>query len=373
MKCKNCGTKIPVGMVYCESCGKEVQIVPDFNVLEDEIESAISISEVVNTEEPLKNLIPRDPVNNIKLMTIIGACIALIIVIFVFGGIYSSHEKSFDYQLEKANKLFEDGNNTSALDCYNKCLELDTKEDGSVYVLMGQTYIAMENLNKAEECYLQAIRQNPLNKDAFTYLIGYYSELDDYEKLEELHKMAVSDEIYGLFSSLIVPTPMFSLEPGTYNGIRTVEIVVEGDLPIYYTLDGTEPTVANGLLYKGPIDLEIGTTVINAVSYDEKRGDYGKMISGDFTITIKAPLGAVASPEGGHYTEPTYVTLSTESEAEDCHIYYTFDGTAPTTASMEYTEPFLLPLGNTSLAVAVINGYDIRSEINYYEFYYGAD
>lgn len=373
MKCKNCGTKIAVGTVYCEKCGKEVQIVPDFNVLDDEIESAISISEVVNSEEPLKNLIPRDSLSNIKIASIIAVCIFLVIVIFVFGGIYSKHEKSFDYQYEKAERLREDGNNTSALECYNKALNLDPIQDGTVYKSIAKTYIAMNNLNKAEECYLSAIDQNPLDTEPFEYLIKYYSELDDYVKLENLRGLAISDDVYNLFSTLIVPTPMFSIEPGTYNGIRTVEIVVEGNFPIYYTIDKEEPTVATGLLYKGPIELEIGTTVIRAVAYDEARGDYGKEISGDFTITVKAPLGATAEPAGGHFTEPTYVTLSTDTQAEDCRIFYTFDGTAPTEQSFEYTGPFLLPLGENKLSVAVINGYGIRSEIFTYDFYYGAD
>ena len=373
MKCKNCGTKIPVGKVYCEKCGNEVQIVPDFNVLDDEIESAISISEVVNSEEPLKNLIPRDSVSNVKIFAIVSVCIFLVLVIFVFGGIYSKHEKSFEYQYEKAQRLRDDGNNTSALECYNKALKLDETQANNVYKSMALTYIAMDNLNKAEECYIEAINENPLDTEPFEYLIKYYSEQDDYEKLEELRKLALSEDVYDLFSTLIVPTPMFSIEPGTYNGLRTVEIVVEGDFPIYYTLDEEEPTVANGLLYKGPIDLNIGTTIIRAAAYDEKRGDYGKEINGDFTITVKAPLGATAEPAGGHFTEPTYVTLSTDTEAEDCRIFYTFDGTAPTETSFEYTGPFLLPLGENKLSVAVINGYGIRSEIFTYDFYYGAD
>lgn len=35
MKCKYCGAIIPDGVMYCEVCGKEVQIVPDYNPLED--------------------------------------------------------------------------------------------------------------------------------------------------------------------------------------------------------------------------------------------------------------------------------------------------------------------------------------------------
>ena len=38
MKCPNCGCEIPDGYLYCEKCGSEIQMVPDF---EPEIENSI--------------------------------------------------------------------------------------------------------------------------------------------------------------------------------------------------------------------------------------------------------------------------------------------------------------------------------------------
>lgn len=35
MRCRYCGAEIPDGILYCEECGGEVQIVPDYNPLED--------------------------------------------------------------------------------------------------------------------------------------------------------------------------------------------------------------------------------------------------------------------------------------------------------------------------------------------------
>ena len=35
MKCRYCGHEIPDGVLYCENCGKEVRIVPDYNPLDD--------------------------------------------------------------------------------------------------------------------------------------------------------------------------------------------------------------------------------------------------------------------------------------------------------------------------------------------------
>ena len=37
MKCMNCGADIPEGMLICPDCGTEVQIVPDYNLFEEDV------------------------------------------------------------------------------------------------------------------------------------------------------------------------------------------------------------------------------------------------------------------------------------------------------------------------------------------------
>ena len=38
MKCKNCGNDVDIGEVFCQKCGTAIQIVPDYNPLDFEIE-----------------------------------------------------------------------------------------------------------------------------------------------------------------------------------------------------------------------------------------------------------------------------------------------------------------------------------------------
>ena len=45
MKCANCGAEIKLGCVYCSVCGKEAQIVPDYNVEEDILKELLERSE----------------------------------------------------------------------------------------------------------------------------------------------------------------------------------------------------------------------------------------------------------------------------------------------------------------------------------------
>mgnify|MGYP004476926919 len=41
MRCRYCGYRIPEGKLYCENCGREVRIVPDYNPLDDMLTAEI--------------------------------------------------------------------------------------------------------------------------------------------------------------------------------------------------------------------------------------------------------------------------------------------------------------------------------------------
>lgn len=60
-------------------------------------------------------------------------------------------------------------------------------------------------------------------------------------------------------------TPSFSVSPGIYNNSDGINLEIEGNGTIYYTLDGSTPTTSSKV-YDGPIFLN-KTTVVKAVSY----------------------------------------------------------------------------------------------------------
>ena len=72
-------------------------------------------------------------------------------------------------------------------------------------------------------------------------------------------------------------------------------------------------------------------------------------ISFDFTgvSTVKTP---VISPQGGRFYEPQEVTITCATE--ETTIYYTTDGSDPTTSSDVYTEPFTIDKNATIKAMA---------------------
>lgn len=77
---------------------------------------------------------------------------------------------------------------------------------------------------------------------------------------------------------MIAHTPSAGKEPGIYNDVISIDVPLTGDGVIYYTLDGSEPTLTS-YIYNGPITLK-ETTVIRAVSFRS-----GKIMSDILTLS----------------------------------------------------------------------------------------
>ncbi len=78
---------------------------------------------------------------------------------------------------------------------------------------------------------------------------------------------------------------------------------------------------------------------------------YVEDTGGSPTITVEAPT---FSPEAGTYGSPQTVTMTTATSGAT--IYYTTDGTAPSSNSTPYTEPITVTTTTTFSAIAILNG-----------------
>ena len=68
--------------------------------------------------------------------------------------------------------------------------------------------------------------------------------------------------------------PVFSMNGGTYTNSFRVTITAEPDCKIYYTTNGEEPG-PKSRLYRGPIEIPFGLTVLQAVAVDGEGGTSG--------------------------------------------------------------------------------------------------
>ncbi|MGD1064941.1 MAG: chitobiase/beta-hexosaminidase C-terminal domain-containing protein, partial [Terracidiphilus sp.] len=147
--------------------------------------------------------------------------------------------------------------------------------------------------------------------------------------------------------------PSFSLASGTYASAQT--LTISDQTPgavIYYTTNGTMPN-GSSTVYSGQITVSSSETVAAiavASSYS---------VSAVATATYALILPTAATPTfsvpGGTYTATQTLTISDATAG--AAIYYTTNGTTPTTSSTVYGSAITVSATETIEAIAVASGY----------------
>ncbi|MGL4608006.1 MAG: chitobiase/beta-hexosaminidase C-terminal domain-containing protein [Eubacteriaceae bacterium] len=143
--------------------------------------------------------------------------------------------------------------------------------------------------------------------------------------------------------------------PGTGNITGTTLVSLSTTTPggiIHYTVDGTEPSATNGIIFNSPIAIA-NTTTLKAITIAEGYND-SNVGTFYYTLTTQA-VAPVANPGSGAVKFPITIDLSTTLGET---IYYTTDGTEPTIASSAYNinNKIVLTEPRTIKAIAVKDG-----------------
>jgi sugar lactone lactonase YvrE len=158
----------------------------------------------------------------------------------------------------------------------------------------------------------------------------------------------------------VAATVTFSPAPGTYTTAQTVTLssttsgaTIYYETPYYNGKNGGRTYVK----YTGPISLSSSFTAI--VAYAVASGDtIGTDVSANYTINPNAtPVTATPafSVATGTYTSAQTVTLSDTTSGAT--IYYTTNGSMPTTSSTKYTSAITVSAYETINAIAYATGY----------------
>lgn len=290
MKCQKCGTDIPEGKFYCENCGNAVQIVPDYNPVDD-----ISIKPEVNpgTEENRPEEIPEReagaaPVRR-RWKYGLAAAVLLILGIAFFQISYrlvlQPEDAMADAETEQPVFL-EKPQFSIAPGLYEHSLSLnishEQRNDGIIYYTIDGT----------TPSEYSRIYNSPISIDEGKTVIRAIFIRSDGTQSEE------ADGTYEVVFDY-PDEPVFSVDGGEYTGGFYVSLYAEEECKIYYTTNGEEPGY-DSRLYRGPIYISPGLTVLQAVSVDEYGGMSGivEAIYNVSEISEPAEEGLEQLPEG---------------------------------------------------------------------------
>ncbi len=162
-------------------------------------------------------------------------------------------------------------------------------------------------------------------------------------------------DLSGAATAPVAASPAFTPVAGAYASAQSVTLTDSTPgAAIYYTLNGSTPTTAS-TPYTGAFTVS-ATTKVNAIAVASGYTN-SAVASATYTINIAVPTAATPAfaPGSGAYASAQSVTLTDSTPG--AAIYYTLNGSTPTTASTPYTGAFTVSASTTVNAIAVASGY----------------
>lgn len=151
-------------------------------------------------------------------------------------------------------------------------------------------------------------------------------------------------------------TPTFGTAAGTYNNDQSVTLsCTTTGAKIYYTTNGSTPS-SSSTLYSGAISITSDNTTIKAIAYNSSTANPSEVASATYRLTCSAPSFDIS---GGTYNVAKDVAIT--STTTSASIYYTTDGSTPTSGSTLYTGKVHIDADMTLKAIAIKSNYTSSS------------
>lgn len=362
MKCSNCGAEIEEGKLYCGACGKEVQLVPEYDTLgnyirQREQEKAREEEAAKRQEEIQRKKREQEKKKRAKKSMLIGvALLAVCIIALLLFKDYMDRRNfnSYDFQMDRAETAYSNHNYKEALEYVERAVVLAGEENQDARLLQAQILIGMGEERKATGVLEDILEQEPDNGTCFGMLIRLYESEEESGKIKKLLDNCQSPKLKEKYSSYISEEALFGLPAGTYDEPKKLELFATSSKDkIYYTTDGSDPT-EESRQYNGPISLEEGTTTVKTLVINSRgiASDIGEAV---YVIELAPPEPPAISPSSGTFTKDMktkiYVIVP-----EGCTAYYAFDE-KPTEESETYTGPVDMLEGEHTFYAIVVDEY----------------
>lgn len=351
MKCPNCGAEMADGSLYCEHCGEDIHIVPDFDPeLEQDIELTISgmLEDIGGQKAPEEEEHSPGRKNFWKLWAVCGAVLVVTAAVY---GLFIYHYNSLEWQIQRGEEYVERQRYDGAIQCYSRALELD-EDNIELKFSLAEVYFLKNNKIEYEFLLREIARDSDATSEqlerAYGKLIAIYSAREDYQTINDLLLASDNATLISTYQKYLARPPEFSIKPGYYTMVQPLKLSAFGSGKIYYTLDGSEPDETS-TQYTAPIILEDGDYVVKALFINDN-GIVSAVTSGEFHVEFEEIPAPDINLYSGNYNFPMNIEVVDDVE----EVYYTTDGSTPTYASQLYSRPIPMPLGKSNFKFARI-------------------
>ena len=156
----------------------------------------------------------------------------------------------------------------------------------------------------------------------------------------------------------VAATPTFSIAAGTYAKAQTVTIKdATAGATIYYTTNGVTPTTSSAK-YTAAINVTASETIKAIAAGTNLKTS--AVASAAYVIALPAAATPTFSVAAGSYYAAQTVTI--KDATAGATIYYTTNGTGPTTSSTKYTAPIKVSASETIKAIATAPNFKTSAE-----------
>ena len=321
MKCRYCKAEIPEGELYCKKCGREVQIVPDYNPLEEMLTAQIQLDgneqeseldQYINQKRRNNNRTGQSAGRNtgrntsrttaamtgrrmtgnttgqmltekerrkrqsakaarkkaLRRKRRIVLLIMAAIVVLAGAGFYVVYQNSYNGIMKKAQKAAQSKDYTTAEAYYKQAISKNTKK-ADAYTGLADVYLLQDKADEGTTLFEEAVSKQSGNVELYKACMDFYLKSDQNMEIPELLD-SVNDSMLEKLSDYVVDEPKFSLEDSTtYDDVQKLLLTADKDT-IYYTTDGTDPDLTSTKYTSEGIQISEGETTIKEISVNKK-------------------------------------------------------------------------------------------------------
>lgn len=407
MKCKYCGAIVPDEVMYCEVCGREVQIVPDYNPLDDVLTAHVKGSVYEQEQHPntyynntrvyskqgsgyiarqraLREQREREEQERQRAMALRSTenmrmenaglqkesrlrkekrrarQQAKRKKIMIFGGItivsvvlmaFFLYYNSYTGYMQRANRALNNSEYEEAIMRFEKAIHKNERRP-EAYTGLSNVYLAKDDENEAEKVFQDAVERQPENAEIYRAFLVLLENMKQTKKIPAVLDECEYDSVIEALPEYYCSAPAYSLNKNFYEEVQELALDSDGNT-IYYTLDGSEPTTS-GIKYSEPIQIGEGETTVNAVAVN-KRGIPSLVLSRTYTVELPVEDAPAVKPSSGRYTKPTQISMIVPEGYEAYYALNVTEFTKDSPEAVKYTGPIEMPEGNTIFSAILVN------------------